>query len=264
MEIIKIQKAYNEKTEKFMKTYKKQKDTLGNQIKEEVIAYNPSWLNCFFGNIKVVGFDFDNTLVDENYSIKRRWQKVLREYSYLSSDLEGTFFKIYECRGYTYKFHLNDTMSELKLDERFIKEIVAKFLTTRDDELLLEGSLELLKFLTGKNIKVGIITDGKQSLQEERIKKAGIYKFMDFIYYGDQKQKPHTRAFKQCFKLFPLKSPEQFLYVGNDFIRDVQSVSSLGTKACWITNEKYLQTMPNIIKTQNFKELLKYFREVFK
>lgn len=245
MRKIKIKRLYS----KNIKIYKKQKS---HDFRE------------FFGNIKVAGFDFDDTLVNEAYSIRKRWQDVLSQHSYLSGDLERTFFSIYEYRGPSYKFHVQDTLRKLNLDENLTKEIVAKFSRTHSGELLLAGSLELLKFLKGKNIKVGIITKGKQSFQEKRIKEAGIYEFMDFIYYGDQSQKPHTWVFEQCFKSFGLESPEQFLYIGNDFVDDIQSVSSLGAKACWFTNEELLPKIPKVIKVPNLKELLRYFKKALK
>ncbi len=216
----------------------------------------------FFKNIKVVGFDFDDTLVDEQYSIKNRWKKTLKEYYFLSSKIEETFFKIYKQKGPLYRFHLNDTLRKLKIDSKNVKKILSKFLTTRDKELLQDGSFELLDLLKSKNIAVGIITDGKQSYQKERIKKAGIYKFMDFIYYGNGKKekKPNKKVLKELFKSLKIRSPERFLYIGNDFINDIQGMSSVGVRVCWVTKEKFMPKIHRAIKAKNLKELLKYFK----
>lgn len=219
----------------------------------------------FFKNIKVVGFDFDDTLVDEQYSIKKRWQRVLKSYSFLSPNLEKMFFKIYKKKRPLYKFHIDDTLHKLKIDRKITKEIVSKFLETRDDELLFEGSLNILKLLKSKDIISGIITDGKKLYQKERIKKAGIYQFMNFIYYGDgnKEKKPNKevlKMLKKYFKSFAIKFPEQFLYIGNDFINDIKSMSSIGVKTCWVTKEKLVSQIPKSIKVKNLKELLKYFK----
>lgn len=213
----------------------------------------------FFKNIKVFGFDFDNTIVDEKYSIRKQWQNVLREYSFLSPFLEQTFFRVYKEQGPEYKFHINDTLAELKIDKKNVKEIMSKFLAERSDEKLLEGSLEFIKLLKRKNMAVGIITDGKKSYQEARIKRAGIYGFMDFIYYGDKQKKPNKEAIEECFRMFSLKSPEQFVYMGDDFISDVQGMSSTGVKVCWVTKENFMPKISKVIKVKSLKDLLKYF-----
>jgi putative hydrolase of the HAD superfamily len=217
----------------------------------------------FFQDIKIIGFDFDNTLVDEKYSEKKRWQETLKRYSFISPQLDKTFFRIYKQRGSSYKFNVNDTLRELGIDEGITKEIVEKFLSTTSDELLLKGALELIKFLKTKKVIVGIITDGKQSYQEGRIKRAGIYGFMDFIYYGlgKKEQKPGKGLLEDCINRFFLKSPGEFFYVGNDYVNDIVGMSRAGVKTCLITKNKCIPETPNLIIVKNLKELLSIFKK---
>lgn len=225
--------------------------------------------NNFLKGIKVAGFDFDGLLVDEEYSIKKRWQKVLNKYSYLSPDIGKTFFRIYENKGPSYKFHLNDALAELKIDRGIAKEIISNFLSARSDELLFEHSLEILRLLKKNKIIIGIITDGRKSYQEERIKNAGVYNFMDFIYYGNGNKeiKPTAEMLDSLYKLFDrfsIKSFNQFLYVGHDFESDVSGMLLAGAKVCWITEEKNMPESNKIIKIKDLKELLNMLINNFK
>jgi len=214
----------------------------------------------FLKGITVVGFDFDDTLVDERHSIKKRWQKVLQHYSFLSPKLEKTFFKICQEKGPSYKFHLDDALSKLKIEKKNKNKILFELRkTVSNSELLLKGALELLKELKKKDMKVGIITDGKKSSHEERIKRAGIYKFMDFIYYGNGKKekKPNRKKLEGLMRLCGEKFPNNFLYVGNDFKNDIKGMLDVGIMACWVTQEKSTSQTAKLLKVKNLRELCK-------
>ena len=216
-----------------------------------------------FKKINYVGFDFDNTLVDENYSIRSRWEIVLENYSDLSPKLRETFFKILQKKGLKYKFHLNEALKELNLDQGLIKKMVAEFLKTRGKELLLPGSVELLEFLKNKKIKIGIITNGKKTYQEARIRKAGIENLLDFAYYGNNYQKPDPKFFQECLKLFKVRRFQEFLYVGDDYLEDIESPRSLGIRTCWISSQGFSKE-DETLKFSSLLELLELFKKVYK
>lgn len=216
----------------------------------------------FFKGIKVVGFDFDDTVVDGQYSVKKRWQKVLKSYNFLSPVIEKRFFDIYARKGPSYKFHLDDTLNELKIDKKFKEEILLKLRETFKDEKLLDGVKDLLRLMKQKGLLLGIITDGKESYQENRIRRAGIYDFFDFIFYGNAKKekKPTSETLeklKKYFKKISVKFPEEFLYIGNNFSNDIEGFLDLGVKTFWVTNEKKLIKIANLITIKSLKDLWK-------
>lgn len=215
----------------------------------------------FFKDIKIVGFDFDDTLVNEQYFIKTRWEKVLKKYSFIAPRLEKIFFKIYSRKGPSYKFHLDDALKELNTELKIKERILSELRKANGDEMLLKGATYIVKTLKNRGFKVGIITDGTSLRQEKRIKKTGLYKFMDFIFYGNsnEEKKPNKKVIKEIFGKFKIKSPEQFLYVGNDFFADIKGMLSIGTKACWVTNKRSVSNNPNLIKVKDLNELLNKF-----
>lgn len=188
-------------------------------------------------NIKVVAFDFDGTLVDESFSLRRRWQETLKKFSHLSDKLAETFFSLFEKRGYTYKRHLNDTLEELNLPDTELQTIIDAFKSTKSKkEKLYDGVKETLLFLKKRGLRVGIITDGVKEYQENRLKVAGIYNVFDFFYYGDIHQKPDPSFFRACIKNEGIE-PHELLYVGDHAIKDVEGALAVGAKSCYITGE---------------------------
>lgn len=219
----------------------------------------------FFKNIKVIGFDFDNTLADEQYSIKQRWKKVFKGYSFLSPNLEKKFFEIYNARGPNYKFHLDDTLKALKIDKKFKQEVLSKLRETFEEEKLIDGAKDLLQAIKKMGFKMIIITDGKQSYQESRIKKAGIYDYFNFIFYGNGKkeEKPTSGVLgnlKKYLNKISVRFPEEFLYMGDNFLSDVEGFLNLGVKVCWVTDKENNMYKNNLIVEKNLKSLLKHFK----
>src|SRR3989344_4945156 len=208
--------------------------------------------------IKVVGFDFDDTLVDEQYSIQGRWKKVLKKYSYLSPILLKTFFEVYKIKGFKYKRHINLTLEKLGIDYKFVKPIVDDFLSSHYKEKLIPGVGELLKLLNHKGIKIGIITNGNQENQERRIMKAGLTKFLDFVFYADKFKKPNPVFLKSCLMKLGVKNKSEFLYIGNDYLEDIKYARELGIRSFLIGNK----VIPgDYISFQNLRELSDLIRK---
>ena len=208
--------------------------------------------------IKVVGFDFDDTLVDEQYSIQGRWKKVLKKYSYLSPILLKTFFEVYKIKGFKYKRHINLTLEKLGIDNKFVKPIMDNFLSSHYKEKLIPGVGELLKLLNHKGIKIGIITNGNQEYQERRIMKAGLTKFLDFVFYADKFKKPNPVFLKSCLMKLGVKNKSEFLYIGNDYLEDIKYTQELGIRSFLIGNK----VIPgDYISFQNLRELSDLIRK---
>ena len=193
----------------------------------------------FLSSIKIVAFDVDQTLINESFSLRRRWEEALGKFSHLSDRLAGTFLSIFDAQGPGYKKHLNDALLELNLHDDHIQPIINLFKSTKSrEERLYEGVTEMLVFLKKKGFRIGIITDGLKDYQEHRLKVAGIYDFFDFFYYGDAHQKPDPAFFRRCIEDEGIE-PCELLYIGNHLDKDIEGARAVGAKACWVSgNEK--------------------------
>lgn len=215
----------------------------------------------FLSGVQFVGFDFDNTLVDEKYSIKKKWERVLQNYLYLAEDLSKIFFEIYEKKELNYKFHLDDTFEALGISKKLIPTIVSEFLATESqEEKLLEGALELITLLKKKRIKVGILTKGTESYQKNRIRQSGLETYVDFVQYGDTYQKPDPMSFKIFMDELGVENPSKLLYIGDDMDYDIIPASSLDIKTCIVGMKKLKTDLKNTIQVTSLKELLNYFK----
>ena len=212
-----------------------------------------------FKKIKVVGFDFDDTLVDEQHSVQGRWKKVLKKYRYLSPILSKTFFEVYKIKGFKYKRHINLTLEKLGIDNKFVKPIVDDFLSSHYEEKLMPGTEDLLKLLINKGLKVGIITNGNQEYQEMRIIRAGLAKFLDFVFYADKLKKPDPAFLENCLKQIDVHNKLEFLYVGNDYSEDIKCAQEAGIKSCLIGKKV---SSGNYISVEELKDLSKLFRKL--
>ena len=208
--------------------------------------------------IKVVGFDFDDTLVDEQHSVQGRWKKVLKKYRYLSPILSKTFFEVYKIKGFKYKRHINLTLEKLGLDNKLVQPIVDDFLSSQYKEKINPGVEELLKLLNHKGMKVGIITNGNQEYQERRIMRAGLTKFLDFVFYADKFKKPDPVFLENCLKQLGVQNKLEFLYIGNDYSEDIKCAQEAGIKSCLIGKKV---SSGNYMSFEKLKDLSKLFRK---
>lgn len=211
----------------------------------------------FFSTIKVVAFDFDQTLVDEQSLVRARWQKTLEHFSHVHPNLQETFFSIFDEKGYKYKHHLDDTFCALGLSEDHKNSLISSFRSEQGDkEYVNEYSREVIELLKQKGLRIGIITDGLKSYQEQRIMRAGFHELCDFIHYGDEHQKPDPAFFNMCIKEEGIL-PHELLYVGDHLIKDIEGALAVGSMACYIGNE---QSVPLSQEVLSFKTMQHFYQ----
>lgn len=211
----------------------------------------------FWKGLNTIAMDFDDTLVDEEFSILKRWDRVLSKYSFLSRDLKKIFRDIYKEKGKTYKHHIDDLSLKLCFNKKISSKMIDDFHNTpSDEEKVFDGGVELVLFLKSIQFKLGIITNGLKSYQESRIRLSGMYDFFDFVYYGDLNKKPDPNAFTRCIKDLKI-DVNKFMYIGNDFTEDLGALD-LGIKVCLINphNTKDVYDKKNLLVKNSLSELL--------
>ena len=206
-----------------------------------MLSSKKKWLKDNFLNSKAIIFDFDNTLVDERFSVLKRWNIVLTKYEKILKipNLRKCFFKIYNNSDDSYKYHLDDLIAELGIDKRLKDNILKDFLMQQSvGELVYPSVIKFLELLERHNFKMAMYTNGLKNVQNKRIELSGTSHFFEHIQYGDcSLKKPAPDGFFKLSKLLNLKSVSNFLMIGDNYDEDFMGASSIGA-CCILVNYK--------------------------
>ena len=204
-----------------------------------MLSSKKKWLKNNFLNSKAIIFDFDNTLVDERFSILERWGIVLAKYERILRipTLRKCFFKIYNNSDYSYKFHLDDLIDEFGIDKRLKDNILKDFLMQQSiAERVYPSALKFLELLERNNFRMALYTNGLKNTQKKRIELSGTSHFFEHIQYGDcSLKKPAPDGFLMISKLLNLKSISNFLMIGDTYDEDFIGARSIGA-SCILVN----------------------------
>lgn len=122
------------------------------------------------------------------------------------------------------------------------------------------GVIDLLKELKTKDIKIGIITDGRPKGQRAKLSALHLHPFIDnFIITdklgGSQFRKPCVISFRIILTLWRL-NPEDVIYVGDNAEKDFQAPQQLGMRSLWFRNEDGLyQSQADLEKIDSLADL---------
>ena len=191
--------------------------------------------------IKVVGFDLDNTLYNQELFEFEVFEKIAKQVEvdyrissekylealkklYIKGDKENVFGKALKS--------LN--VSQQNNWENYIKStlvpIYRNFLPTKLE--LFQNSLNYLNFFYKNGYKLALITNGREYTQNIKIDLLNIRNYFDIILISDEyaisKRKPSTFMFSQILVKFDIKSDEM-IYIGDDDVID-KSSEKIGIK----------------------------------
>ena len=106
-------------------------------------------------------------------------------------------------------------------------------------------------------MRVGVITNGVQSYQEGRLKRAGLYELFDFFYYGDTHQKPDPAFFNSILENENVE-PHELLVVGDHVEKDIAGALGVGAKAVWVREGSSLSEEQIVEKEETLKRALQF------
>jgi len=224
-------------------------------------------LNKEYKNIKVIGFDADDTLwVNETYfrDAEREFSKLLNRFE-TENKIDQELFKMeiknlpvygYGVKGFVLSMVelalelSNNTVSNKTLGKilELGKEMISKPVE------LLQGVEDVLKTLS-KNYKLIVATKGDLLDQERKLEKSGLLDYFHHIeVLSDKKEANYIKLLNHL----EIK-PEAFLMIGNSLKSDVLPLIAIGAKAIHIpfhTTWAHEQVIVNENETKSYNTLL--------
>lgn len=184
--------------------------------------------------VRGVVFDLDDTLYSEKDYVRSGYRAV--------AEWIGDSKVEHELWHY---FNADKQAIDEVLTERGLLEKKSECLNIYRNHIpnikLYEGVEQVIRELKEKDIKVGIITDGRVEGQKNKINALGLNSLVDDIIITDelggiQFRKPNDIAFRimQCRWRIPFQN---MVYVGDNMSKDFQAPRQLGMKSIFVNNE---------------------------
>jgi len=188
-------------------------------------------------NFKVIGFDADDTLwINESYyrETEEAFFKLLSQFCdrdtasavLLKQEVMNLNLYGYGAKGFCLSMlETALTVSEQRVQADTIGEIInlGKELINKP-LVLLDGVVETLDYLKGKNIRLIVATKGDLLDQERKLGNSGIEKYFHHIEIMSEKKEENYRNLLSSIDL----RPEEFLMIGNSLKSDVLPVLEIG------------------------------------
>lgn len=192
-----------------------------------------------YSNIKVVGFDADDTLwVNETYfrNAEIEFAELLSQFETINT-IDQELFKLelknLPLYGYGIKgFMLSMVEMALQLSNYNVSnETIEAILNIGKDMLnkpveLLEGVEQTLKALS-KNYRLILVTKGDLLDQERKLEKSGLIKYFHHIEVLSDKQEAN---YSRLLNHLDIK-PSEFLMIGNSLKSDILPIINIKSKA---------------------------------
>ncbi|WP_422350751.1 HAD family hydrolase [Flagellimonas sp.] len=227
-----------------------------------------------FKDIKVIGFDADDTLwVNETYfrETEERFAELLEGYE-TKNKIDQELFKVemqnLELYGYGVKgfvLSMIETALDLsnnRISQQTLTEILelGKKMISHPVELL-DGVEEVLSKLEHK-YRLIVLTKGDLLDQERKLEKSGISKYFHHVEVLSDKKENNYRNLLEHLEI----DVAEFLMIGNSLKSDVLPILNIGAKAIhvpfhttWahemVTEDEQIN---NHLKLNNLKDVLKY------
>lgn len=197
-------------------------------------------------------FDLDDTLLDFKASERLSFVSAMNSMG-LKEDLEN-LYRTYQLENAALwkRFEQGKITKDLLKVERFRKlfeihsiEIDAVQTSNRYLEalpeavVLIDHALELCEFLSSKG-ELGIITNGMQATQVQRLSRSKLAPFISFMAVSEEAgyAKPDVRFFEHTVKQARKFNKNSTLMVGDKLETDILGAHHFGIDSCWFNPER--------------------------
>lgn len=181
--------------------------------------------------IKVVLFDLDDTLYNERDFVYSGFMEVAKyinkKYKFNLDEIYKKIIEIFHKEGRGKIFNI---LCEIYSIEEDIEQLVQVYRETQPDITLYKDTRDTLDKLK-HSYKLGIITDGKNTVQWNKIKALDVAKYIDKIIvtddHGKDYWKPSEKPYIEMLEYFG-GNPSEFVYIGDNPHKDFISCKKLG------------------------------------
>ena len=220
--------------------------------------------------MKAILFDVDDTLYDQVVPFTLAYKKIFQNRFMVAIE------ELYKSsRKYSDEVFLATQKGEMSMEEMYIYRLEKAFAQfgikiTKEEalamqeeyarnqkKLKLEEEMEQALILCKKQeVKVGIITNGPEAHQWNKIKSLGIEKYIprDYIFVSGEIKvaKPDIAIFEYAEKKMGFRKEEGY-YIGDSYDNDIVGAKNAGWKSIWINRRKH-KTIKNEIKPDYYVE----------
>jgi putative hydrolase of the HAD superfamily len=209
-------------------------------------------------------FDLDNTLWDFEQNSQIAMQKTLSHFKLNEKGIGfETFYNSYSThnkqlwREYRDGKVVKKELKRLRFEQTFKElgitgidplEMNLFYLTEMPFQTnLVEGTVELLDYLTLKGYSLFIITNGFREVQLKKLEVSGLQKYFRKVYISEdiKAPKPSQKIFEHAVKSSNAKK-ESSLMIGDDFQTDIIGALQFGIDAVWLVSSPPLQQITNL------------------
>jgi putative hydrolase of the HAD superfamily len=193
--------------------------------------------------IKAVVFDLDDTLISEKEYMIGGFEAVANEVSRdFRIDGREIFLTIKRLSEESSKNVFNRLLDfyALEYDESYILQLVKTYREHDINIKFYKDVMPVLYVLKGRNIKLGIITDGYKEAQNKKIQSLNCSEIFDSIIITDELGREYWKPHRLSYERTALKlgvSYKEMIYVGDNISKDFIGANKLGIKTIQIIRE---------------------------
>ena len=218
--------------------------------------------------IKYVLFDVDDTLLDFGKAEEAAIRKTFERIGIPAAEETVRRYREINARQWA-RFEKGEITREKLLTERFdilfselgLSDIPSEMAQASYEYLLgighyfVDGAEELLEALKDK-YELYIVSNGNASVQDRRLKSAGIVPYFREIFISERVgfNKPSAEFFDACFERIPGFEKDKAIIVGDRLSSDILGGINAGVKTCWF-NPKGEAPAPDIPADYEIKQL---------
>ena len=196
--------------------------------------------------IRAVIFDLDNVLYAEKDYILAAYREIAGFLSPRCSlskrEIYGKLVGGWRRKTSMYPRLFNDLVADLGLGQELVPELLRIYVGVAPKLSLHPGAGDLLGFLRGRGMKLGLLTNGNVGAQRNKVHLLGIEEFFDVVVYarekGKESEKPNPEAYRGVLDLLHV-APEETVCVGDNPHTDFWGAKKLGMRTVRVLSGEF-------------------------